>query len=78
MAWVEYRISNDFWNSPNYTSAILYYVFMQSAILRIGDFKIKVSIYFKRTLKVLYVLQSQVFSQHLILLVYKFAFAFNK
>lgn len=51
---------------------------MQSAILRIGDFKIKVSIYFKRTLKVLYVLQSQVFSQHLILLVYKFAFAFNK
>lgn len=35
------RIPNNLWNGPKYTSAILYHIFMQSGILSIDNYKIK-------------------------------------
>lgn len=39
-----HRISNNFWNSSKYTSAILYFVFLRSGILSTDDYKIKILI----------------------------------
>jgi hypothetical protein len=38
------RISNHFWNGLKHGSAIVYYAFIQSDVLSIEDYKVKVSV----------------------------------
>lgn len=62
------QISNNFWKGPKHIFTILYYVFPWSGVLCTDKHKIKYQSILKM-LKILYVLEHQIFSHNIILYV---------